>query len=181
MAAALCEYFDEVWAKDISDYGFGDTSNFLDDVSQPSPDWIITNPPFRLAEQFYHRARQLSRGGVALLVRTVFLESVGRLERLFANHPPTYVAQFAERVPMVKGRLDPKISTATGYAWFVWCGPSNDATKLLWIPACRKSLEQALDYDPAFLDVERLRRRGLNINSRYPGESKSPGSPSIRA
>ena len=44
--------------------------------------------------------------GVALLVRTVFIESVGRHERLFSRFKPAFVAQFTERVAMVRGRLD---------------------------------------------------------------------------
>jgi hypothetical protein len=34
--------------------------------------------------------------------------------------PPTKFAQFVEPVPMVKGRLDRKATTAIGYAWLVW-------------------------------------------------------------
>ena len=55
-----------------------------------------------------------------MLTRTVFIESVGRYERLFKTNPPSRFAQFTERVPMVKGRIDKKASTATGYAWLVW-------------------------------------------------------------
>ena len=80
----------------------------------------ITNPPFRLAEEFVLRSLQVARVGVAVLARTVFLESVGRYQNLFRDNPPTKVAQFTERVPMVKGRLDKKASTATGYSWLVW-------------------------------------------------------------
>ena len=54
-----------------------------------------------------------------MLVRTVFIESVGRYDRLFSQNPTTYFAQYAERVAMVKGRLDRKASTATGYGWAV--------------------------------------------------------------
>jgi hypothetical protein len=50
----------------------------------------------------------------------VFLESVGRYNGIFRHHPPTKFAQFVERIPMVKGRLDDKATTATGDAWFVW-------------------------------------------------------------
>jgi hypothetical protein len=93
---------------------------------------------------------QIARHGVAMLTRTVFIESVGRYERLFKLNPPSRFAQFTERVPMVKGRVDKKASTATGYAWLVWekshlgCG-----SELVWIPACRKSLEQPDDYQQA--------------------------------
>jgi hypothetical protein len=66
----------------------------------------------------------MSVPGVPVLVRTVFIESVGRYRNLFENTPPTICAQYTERVPMVKGRLDRKASTATGYAWLVWKKPS---------------------------------------------------------
>ena len=46
------------------------------------------------------------RIGVAVLARTVFLESVGRYEAIFRDRPPGKFAQFVERVPMVRGRLD---------------------------------------------------------------------------
>ena len=60
---------------------------------------------FRLAEDFVHRSLKVAREGVAVLVRTVFLESVERYENLFRDQPPTKVAQFTERVAMVEGRL----------------------------------------------------------------------------
>jgi hypothetical protein len=49
-----------------------------------------------------------------MLTRTVFIESVGRYDRLFSVNQPSHFAQFTERVPMVKGRLDRRASTATG-------------------------------------------------------------------
>jgi hypothetical protein len=68
------------------------------------------------------------RQGVAMLTRTVFLESVDRHERLFLKTPPARVGQFSERVPMIKGRLDRRASTATGYAWLVWEKDKNGGT-----------------------------------------------------
>ena len=53
---------------------------------------------------------------------------------------------------MVKGRLDKKASTATGYAWFVWKLKGKQEPKLIWIPPCRKTLEKDEDYDePTYL------------------------------
>jgi len=69
---------------------------------------------------------------------------------LFLTNPPDVVAQFAERVPMVRGRCDRKASTATAYAWLVWyIDNHNEADKktiLRWIPPCRKQLELDCDY-----------------------------------
>lgn len=148
MAKVLKEYFGEVEASDIYDYGYGSVSDFLSGSHEPgSYDWVITNPPFRLAEEFILHGLKTARRGVAVLVRTVFLESVGRYERIFSVNPPSTVAQFVERVPMVKGRLDKKASTATGYAWVVWEKGSNRGTQLLWVPPCRKKLEREGDYE----------------------------------
>jgi hypothetical protein len=73
-----------------------------------------------------HRSLIIARRGVAVLVRTVFIESVSRYRNLFEKTPPTLCAQYTERVPMVKGRLDRKASTATGYAWLVWTNLEPD-------------------------------------------------------
>ncbi|GIT89223.1 hypothetical protein ROBYS_42390 [Roseobacter sp. OBYS 0001] len=148
MAKVLKEYFGEVGASDIHDYGYGDVADFTNGVYETgSWDWVITNPPFRLAEDFVLRSLNVARRGVAVLVRTVFIESIGRYERIFVPHPPTRVAQFTERVPMVKGRLDQKASTATGYAWVIWEKSCSQGTSMVWVPPCRKALERPDDYE----------------------------------
>jgi hypothetical protein len=148
MAKVLKEYFAEVSTSDAFDYGYGTVRDF---VAQPyaagSHDWVITNPPFRLAEEFVVQALSVARKGVAILARTVFLESIGRYNGIFRETPPTKFAQFTERVPMVKGRLDIKATTATGYAWLVWEKDAVGAPRLMWVPPCRKALERAGDYD----------------------------------
>ena len=148
MAKVLKEYFGRVDASDIFAYGYGEVLDFLAPHVVRDTDWIITNPPFRLAERFALKALSLSKTGVALLVRTVFIESVGRHERLFSTFKPAFVAQFTERVAMVRGRLDPKASTATGYAWIVWTKRPVTKTQSVWIPPCRKRLERPTDYSP---------------------------------
>ena len=151
MSVALAPYFCEVTSFDVFYYGFGGTADFLK-YKRPdqSFDWVITNPPFRLGEEFINRSMRIARHGVAMLTRTVFIESVGRYERLFKANPPSRVAQFTERVPMVKGRIDKKASTATGYAWLVWeKAHLSGRTELVWIPACRKTLEREGDYQQA--------------------------------
>jgi hypothetical protein len=80
-----------------------------------SSDWNTV-----VGEEFISRAMKIACHGVAMLSRTVFIESVGRYERIFRPNPPSRFAQFTERAPMVKGRVDKKASTATGYAWLVW-------------------------------------------------------------
>lgn len=170
MAAALGEYFAEVSASDVAMYGYASTKDFLDYSDEERFDWIITNPPFKLAEEFVLKALPMSRVGVAILVRTVFIESVGRLDRIFSKHPPTYFAQFAERVPMVKGRVDRKASTATGYAWIVWKKPLAQHTELVWIPPCRKRLERDADYTAEFLRRDIRLQRPMRLSEKAQGD-----------
>jgi len=150
MSKVLGEYFETVTSSDIHDYGYGggDICDFLNGpYSSSSFDWVITNPPFKLAEEFVNHALSIAKSGVAILARTVFLESVGRHKSLFTKNPPTIFAQFSERVPMVKGRLDKKASTATSYGWFVWDNHLSENTELVWIPPVRRTLEKHSDYD----------------------------------
>lgn len=147
MAAALAEYFDTVHTSDIAHYGWEGQQrvvDFLMPYSAPDDniDWVITNPPFRLAKEFVKRGLEVAQTGVAVIVRSVFVESVGRWEGLFRDTPPWAVCPFVERVPMVKGRYDPKASTATSYSWIVWLKEHRSTTQVIWIPPCRKALDR---------------------------------------
>lgn len=106
MARPLSEYFFSVKATDAFHYGFASVRDFLKvPYEAASHDWVITNPPFRLAEEFVQRSLIVAREGVAILARTVFLESSGRFREIFSKTPPTKFAQFVERVPMGEGPL----------------------------------------------------------------------------
>ena len=147
MAKVLKEYFAEVRVADAFHYGYGPVRDFLTYPYETNAvDWVITNPPFRLAEEFVLRSLRVARRGVAMLARSVFLESAGRYNAIFREAPPTKFAQFVERVPMVKGRLDEKASTATGYAWLIWEKTYTGQPRLMWVPPCRRQLERQGDY-----------------------------------
>lgn len=154
MVRPLAEYFGTVEAADVHDYGAGyPVADYLFGPVPPMVDWTITNPPFRLAEQFIARAAASSRHGFAMIVRTAFLEGQARYESLFRVNPPSVVLQFAERVVMHKGRLAPEGSTATAYAWLVWIMGEED-TRFDWIAPCRKRLERPEDYAPIVISQE---------------------------
>lgn len=147
MFRPLDEYFAYVEGFDVHDYGAGfPVADYLFPADLDKVDWTITNPPFKLAEQFINRALTTSSAGVAMIVRAAFLESVGRYDRLYSQTPPAYVLQFTERVVMHKGKVTADGSTATAYAWLVWLPGEND-TRLRWIAPCRKRLEREGDYD----------------------------------
>lgn len=142
MVMVLKEYFKTVGYADVTDYGlpFAMRGDFLKMQPGKQFDWVITNPPFKLAQDFIEHALGFARVGVAMLVRTSFLEGSGRYAALYARKPPTTVYQYVERVPMVEGRYDPDASTATSYCWVVWEDGSVGDTKLKWIPPGKKRL-----------------------------------------
>lgn len=149
MAETLKEYFGVTLATDVFDYGRGyPTIDFLDPLVavQKNVDYVITNPPFNTASQFAIKALKGGVKGVFLLLRTAWLESDGRYQEIFSKRPPTIIAQFVERVPMVAGRYDPKARSATAYAWFGWVPrvPYGE-TQFVWIPPCRAQLERPDD------------------------------------
>lgn len=149
MARPLSEYFAKVKASDVYDYSFGMPGvDFVGITSEHDApvDWIITNPPFTLAEEFASRGLYVARRGVALICRSNFVEGIGRYNRLFKVDPPTDILQFTERVPMLKGRVERDASTATAYAWIVWRKSEKGETKFRWLAPCRKRLERAEDY-----------------------------------
>jgi hypothetical protein len=141
MVEALRPYFLEVFASDVYDYGYGyAVGSFIGqgpDVARCPfrPDLIVTNPPFNKALEFAERALETARVGVALLVRSAWAEGSERYRTLFKDRPPSMIAQFVERVAMVKGRWDPEASTATSYAWFIWRKADRSGRcAYFWIP-----------------------------------------------
>lgn len=134
MAAALSEYF-EVHASDVYPQGYGQVRDFLSaDVESPAVDWVITNPPFKIAEQFVTLGLQRARRGVALLLRLPFLEGQDRHSLLYGANPLSVCAPFSERVPMSLGKWDLSVSSATAYAWFVWLKGWEGPARLQAIP-----------------------------------------------
>jgi len=148
MAEVLGEYFNDALGSDIFEYGYGELADFLDptvDGSAP-PDWIITNPPFGdLSEAFVLKAISLARIGVAMFVRLQWLETNGRYERIFRDHPPTLISFFAERVNLCKGRWEPEGSTATAYIWLVWIKGEKPKPPFWIPPGCREALTRPDD------------------------------------
>jgi hypothetical protein len=93
MAKVLSEYFGKVKAADIHPYGYGGVQDFLATPQETNGfDWVITNPPFRLGEDFTLRALKRARRGVAMLTRTVFIdkESSGSTQLIWISAIPSF-------------------------------------------------------------------------------------------
>ena len=54
---------------------------------------------------------------------------------------------------MIRGRVDRKAATATGYAWLVWEKRATGLPRRMWVPPCRRRVELCRQY--GWLDEER--------------------------
>lgn len=142
MVGVLEGYFQTVIARDLHDpagvgYERTDFLNYL--VDRGRYQWVITNPPFVLAEDFAHRAIHCSTTGLALLCRTSFMEGQRRFERLFSEYPPSEVLVFTRRVNFKHGELAPDDGKGGQqcFSWFVWRHKvrrrGHNHTRLLWL------------------------------------------------
>ncbi len=172
MAEVLREYFAETTQTDIHDYGYGAEFDFLDALStfDAGADWIITNPPFGdKTEGFVQRALGCARIGVAMFVRLQWLETIGRYEAIFRDHPPTVIAFFAERVNLCKGRWDPDGSTATAYIWLVWV-KGRQPRAPFWIPPGQREALTRPDDEARFTAHPVIKRESLPPHDPETGE-----------
>lgn len=136
LAHGLDDYFPTVFGSDVCIYDADLATargwrrfDFLTGGAGPfAADWIVTNPPFDHIDAFIEAAWPRARRGVAMLLRAVCTEGQKRHRLLHGGADGkgpqlTVYAPFSERLPMHKGFWDPTRSTATAYAWFIWCKP----------------------------------------------------------
>ena len=119
----------DVLATDLVDYDSDDQDesglDFLFPVFDVSsfpfqPDGIVTNPPFKNADEFVLRA--LDRVPyVAMLLRLAFLESEKR-RNVLDDSPLARVHVYRKRLPMMHrdGWEGPRATSTIPFAWFVW-------------------------------------------------------------
>ena len=104
-------------------YGIGGI-NFLDLNSEQKWDCIITNPPFKFAQEFIEKGLKFSKKYVIMFAKIQLLEGVAR-KKLFNKFPPKYVYVFTKRVnPLRNGspvdENGKKWASTMCFAWFVW-------------------------------------------------------------
>lgn len=126
LAHGLNDNFQAVYQSDYVQYGDHRIFDFVRGPEDQVPftaDWIITNPPFDLDEEFVQLAYARARRGAAMLVRLGFLEGQKRWQLLYRDCRYYAVAPFSERLPLIMGCWDPEASSAAAYAWFIWLKP----------------------------------------------------------
>ncbi|EKO3479776.1 hypothetical protein ACQZMW_003291 [Vibrio fluvialis] len=124
---------EEIESIDLYDWGYGKTGIDYLGMTEEADNTII-NPPFTLLNEFIMKAIETSRDKVAVFSRINALETVGRYEGIFKDHPPTRVYLFVNRVKCNKGGHDDGQSSAVFYCWKVWdLKDESGKTELLWI------------------------------------------------
>jgi len=109
-----------VTSYDKYSYGYGQIQDFFG-ITRWYGD-IITNPPYKLAQQFVEHALEIIPEGrkVAMFLKLQFLEGKKR-KKMFQKYPPKVVYVSASRLVCAKnGEFTKNVSRAVAYAWFVW-------------------------------------------------------------
>ena len=152
MSKVLENHFSTVISSDVKNYGFEKmnfvfnfiTGNYKDLKEKmlyhkSHADWIITNPPFNLAEKFILQALGRAIYGIAIFGRIQLLESRDRYNHIYKYYPPAIVAPFASRVSLYENKFEDK-GGQIAFAWYVWernykSGAwKANAPRIVWIP-----------------------------------------------
>lgn len=123
----------EVVSTDLMDRDFGTSRiDFLMERRLLAPS-IVTNPPFKLAEQFVRHALDLGAEKVAMMLRLAWLEGSQR-KVLFESTPLARVHVASRRLNMSRGGTDNGAGGGSmiAFAWFVWDRSHVGAPTLRW-------------------------------------------------
>lgn len=129
------EYGKSVYSTDLVDRGYGDGGvDFLMSYEKWPGD-IITNPPYKYAQDFVIKALSLIEDGkqVVMFLKLTFLEGQKRRD-MFNSHPPKYIYVFSARKKCaINGDFENTGSSAACYAWFIWEKGSISEPIVRWL------------------------------------------------
>lgn len=140
LAKRLVDAGHRVIGSDLVDRGYGEARrDFLMEGLPPGVAHVVTNPPFKLGEQFWRHACAITPGKVAFLARLTWLEGLERAA-MFRRHPPARVWVVPWRAKMQRGRL---ATAADSGGMLAWCwyvrDPSHSGPPTLgWCPDTRE-------------------------------------------
>lgn len=124
----------EVVSRDLVDRGYGEVADFL---AIDNLEWdgnIVTNPPYKFAQEFVEKALSIIPEGkkVCMFLKLQFLEGKAR-RALFRATPPIRVWVSSSRLQCaMNGDFDSIGGSATAYAWFVWKKGYKGETIVKW-------------------------------------------------
>lgn len=135
MSKVLEKHGYQVTSRDLVPRGYGEGGH--DFLSIDNIAWngdIVTNPPYKYAQDFVEKALQIIPEGkkVAMFLKLTFLEGKGRRE-LFRFTPPLCVYVSSSRLKCAQnGDFDAISGSATAYAWFIWQKGWQGETVIRW-------------------------------------------------
>jgi hypothetical protein len=127
----------EVLASDLIDYGdpthFARRDFLLERKAPDGCELVLTNPPFRLANEFVAHALDLCPR-VIMLLRLGFLESERR-RKILEGRGLARIYVFRNRLPTMHrdGWQGPKASSAMCFAWLCWNQAHTGDPAVRWI------------------------------------------------
>lgn len=131
--------FAEVVSTDLIDRGYGEGNiDFLLHDYGRKFDYVVTNPPYKLAKEFVEKSLGVTNKKVAMFLKIQFLEGVGRYD-FFKNTPLKTVHVFSARQsPWTNGQ---KVNPKTGkdwestmcFCWFIWEHGYKGEPTIKWI------------------------------------------------
>ena len=127
---------------DLIDRGYGCCGNeydFLSDENTLTNCHIVTNPPYKYAQQFVEKAMDVMEDGklCCMLLKLTFLEGTKRYE-MFKKYPPKHIIVFANRINCAHSgdfEKTPEYGGAVGYAWYIWEKGYTDCPTVEWVKA----------------------------------------------
>ena len=123
-----------VFSSDLIDRGYGEVKDFLSQTEKFNGD-ILTNPPFKLAENFVEKSMQLLNDGnkAIFLLKIQFLEGQKR-KIMFDKGNLKYLIVNSERQQCSKDADFEKYKATTQcYCWFVFEKGYHGESKIMWI------------------------------------------------
>lgn len=135
----LAKVFDEVEksrkATDLIDRGYGTVEDFLLNTESYHNGDIVTNPPYKYAQEFVeHALNKVDEGRkVCMFLKVLFLETQKR-KKLFIKFPPKVIYISSSRINCAKnGDFVTCNSSAIAYAWYIWVKGYKGETVIKWI------------------------------------------------
>ena len=113
-----------VVSSDIFDRGYENTYiiNFLENINKNIKIDILTNPPYKYAQEFVEKSLEIQANGyyTIMFLKIQFLEGQAR-KKMFQKYPPKYVyVNSTRQMCAMNGEFEKYNATAICYCWFIW-------------------------------------------------------------
>lgn len=116
---------------------YGENCNFLSEKNDYAAVHIITNPPYKYAQEFVEKAMEILKDGklCCMFLKLTFLEGKKQYE-MFKKFPPEKILVFSSRVNCAHSgnfEKEPERGGAVAYAWYIWRKGNTNSPVIEWI------------------------------------------------